>query len=131
MHLLTAFQAFLKLRNNQFATQHFLLLQKIYNSTKNIHLLGAGMDVTRIEFSGENATVLVTDVTEGSIQGFTLAYTGPEIDDDFRMALWLRVSTIMISRNRMTGTGFGIRCTNDSDVEITENKIEDIENKII
>jgi parallel beta-helix repeat protein len=90
---------------------------------KNVHLRGEGSDVTWLGIAGESPTVLVTDVTQASIEGFTLAYTGPEIDDDFRCALWMRTSTMILSSVKITGTGIGIRCTNDSTIQITESQI--------
>ena len=95
---------------------------------KNVHLIGAGADDTFLEFSGENATVSVTGVTDVVISGFTIVYAGPELNDTFRAALWVRDGTCKISENLITGTGQGIRCAEGANVEITGNTI--VENRL-
>ena len=90
---------------------------------KNVHLIGAGPDKTQIEFSREIATVLIKEVTDVVVRGFTIAYAGPEINDSFRAALWINNGTCAISENHITGSGRGILCTDSANVQITGNLI--------
>ncbi len=90
---------------------------------KNVRLIGAGPDETWIEFSGESATVLIKEVTDVVVRGFTIAYTGPELNDSFRAALWINNGTCVISENHITGSGRGILCTDGANVQITGNLI--------